>query len=130
VPDTMTLAKYRLETALETLNDAKALFESGGYKGGNNRAYYSIFHGMRAVLALEKIDFKKHSGVISYFQQKYIKTGIFDVKYSAVIKSASLIRNQSDYDDFYLASREETQEQIANAEIFLTAVKNYLDSKE
>ncbi len=33
------------------------------YKAANNRAYYSIFHSIRAILALEPIDFKRHKDV-------------------------------------------------------------------
>lgn len=45
----------------------------GELKTANNRAYYSIFHAMRAILALDEVDFKKHSGVIAYFRENYIK---------------------------------------------------------
>lgn len=60
---------------------------------------------MRAVLALDGEDFKRHSGVIQYFQKNYIKSGIFDKRFSDIITKASRIRNASDYDDFYIASR-------------------------
>lgn len=108
------------------LGDAKSLYEVGSYKSSNNRAYYSIFHAIRAVLAIENIDFKKHSGIIQYFQKEFIKTGIFESKCSNIIMSASKIRNSSDYDDFFLASKDETKQQILNAEIFLKEINNYL----
>lgn len=63
------LSKYRLENAKETLEAAKILYESACYKDGNNRAYYTVFHSMRAVLALEGKDYKKHSAVIAEFQR-------------------------------------------------------------
>lgn len=122
------LAIYRMERAKELIDDAKQLYKSGSYKSSNNRAYYAIFHAMRAVLALEEVDFKKHSGVIQYFQREYIKTGIFEKAYSDIIISASEIRNSSDYDDFFLASKEETKEQIDNAELFCKAIEEYLNS--
>ena len=122
------LAIYRMERAKELIDDAKQLYKSGSYKSSNNRAYYAIFHAMRAVLALEEVDFKKHSGVIQYFQREYIKTGIFEKAYSDIIISASEIRNASDYDDFFLASKEETKEQIYNAELFCKALEEYLNS--
>ena len=60
-------ALYRLERARETLNSAKLLFkEANDYVSANNRAYYVIFYAIRAVLALEGIDFKRHKEVISY----------------------------------------------------------------
>lgn len=87
----LSLAKYRLERAHETYLTARNNLESSGYLDANNRAYYSIFHSMRAVLALDGVDFKKHSGVISYFREKYIKTGIFESTYSDIISKARVI---------------------------------------
>lgn len=127
---TTTLAKYRLDRAKELIKDAEQLYEAGSYKSGNNRAYYAIFYTIRAVIALDKVDFKKHSGVIQYFQREYVKSGVFDKKYSAIIIEANEIRNASDYDDFYLASREETKNQIDGAKNFYVAVKSYLKERK
>jgi uncharacterized protein (UPF0332 family) len=66
------------------------------------RAYYSIFHAMRSVLVLDEFDSKKHSGIIAYFNQNYVKPGIFDKKYGRIVKEAELLRNDSDYKDFFL----------------------------
>lgn len=70
------LSRYRLQRAKELIIDAESLFERESYKSSNNRAYYAVFSCMRAVLALDGEDFKKHSGVIQYFQRTYIKTGM------------------------------------------------------
>ena len=80
------LSKYRFETALESLEDAKLMYEHGRYKNALNRAYYSIFHAIRAVNALDEYDSSKHSGVIAYFNQNFVKTGSFP-------KEASKTRN-------------------------------------
>ena len=56
-----SLALYRLEKAKETLKSSIILLdEVGDYTSANNRAYYAIFYAIRAVLALEEIDFKRH----------------------------------------------------------------------
>ena len=124
------LSAHRLSRAQELLQDAETLFEANSYKGANNRAYYAIFSSMRAVLALDGEDFKRHSGVIQYFQKNYIKSGIFDKRFSDIITKASRIRNASDYDDFYIASPEESREQIEDARLLLDAVSRYLTEKE
>ena len=49
-------AKYRLEKAKETLNSARILYDNNDLSGANNRAYYSIFYAIRAVLAIERIE--------------------------------------------------------------------------
>lgn len=97
------------------------------YKGAANRSYYAVFHAMRSVLALENKDFSKHSGVSAYFRKEYIKTGIFDIELSDIISSAFDVRSNSDYDDFYVISKEEVEEQIANAMKFCDEVKQFLD---
>lgn len=89
-------------------------------------ADYSIFTGVRAVLAKDGIDFKKHAGVIAYFQKKYIKTGEFDKKYSKYLQVAFQIRNNCDYSDFFIVSREDAEEQYQHALEMLNAICSYL----
>lgn len=125
----IALSKYRIDEAYEFLNSGKKNLEMNEYKTANNRAYYSVFHAMRAVLALDEVDFKKHSGVIAYFREHYVKRGIFDRKYSDIISGTSLVRNKSDYDDFYVADKEETAELLSDAEKFTQAVKEYLNTR-
>lgn len=108
------------------LHDAKLLFNADQWASANNRAYYCIFHAMRAVLALKQLDFKKHSGVISAFGREYIYSGLFPKQFATTINHASIIRNQSDYDDFYICSGEETRILIEDAEEFLAVVHEFL----
>ena len=123
------LAKYRLSQAKQCIISAKKLYEIEDYKGAANRSYYSVFHSIRSVLALEKVDFKKHSGVISYFRKNYIKTGIFDVSLSDIISEAFDIRSDSDYDDFYIISKRDIEEQIKNVQYFYNEIESYLKAK-
>ena len=81
---------------------------------------------MRAVLALDSIDKKKHSGIISEFRRLYIKTGIFDTGMSDIISNLFDIRTSSDYDDFFIISKEDVESQVAGAEEFIKNVKTYL----
>ena len=122
-------AVYRLQKARECLQEAEASITAGSYELSANRSYYSIFHAIRAVLALEHFDSKKHSGVISYFRQKFIKTGIFDLKFSDIAGTAFTVRNKSDYEDFYIVSKNEVAAQLENAKTFLTAIEDYLAPK-
>ena len=55
----INLCRYRLKKAEEFLADAKLLLEHESIKSSNNRAYYSVFHALRAVLALDGVEFKK-----------------------------------------------------------------------
>ena len=121
-----TYIKYRLATAEENLESAKILYDNNQLKAAANRAYYCVFHSMRAVLAVEGVDFKHHSGVIAYFRKEYIKTGIFPKNLSTIIQTTSMVRESSDYDDFYLISRDDAKKQIDDAETFYKEIKKYI----
>jgi uncharacterized protein (UPF0332 family) len=123
------LAKHRLVTALDDYNAALSLFGDGHYKAANNRAYYCIFHAIRAILALEGKDFKKHSALIGHFNQYYVRAGVFKKEHAKIVAQASTIRNASDYDDFYIADKAETQVQIEAAKIFYNVVEQYLNGQ-
>jgi hypothetical protein len=121
------LSGYRFATSEEALADAKIMYENGRYKNALNRAYYSIFHAIRAVNALKGFDSSKHSGVIAFFNQHYVKEGVFSKDMSKLIKLASENREKADYLDFFIASKEEAEAQIQRAELFRNVIKKYLD---
>ena len=122
-------AKYRIERSKEDLDAAHLLFNNGNYRIANNRAYSAIFHALRAVLSFDNFDSSKHSGVIAEFRRRYIKEEIFPVEVSKMIGSAFTIRNASDYDDMFIASKLDTEEQLANADYIYGLVKKYVEDK-
>lgn len=124
------LAGYRMERAKEMLSAAEDNLKISQYKTSLNRSYYAIFHAMRAMNILKGFDSSKHSGVIAYFNKEYIKEGIMDKELSVIIKSSSFLREKSDYDDFFIVGRTETENQLASAKVFLEAVEKYLTEKE
>lgn len=127
--DSYELSKYRLEKAKEDLSTAIENLVNTHISGSINRSYYCIFHTIRAILALDGFDSKKHSGVISYFRQNYIKTNIFDKIYSEIIGMAYEVRNKNDYDDFVVIDIGEANIQVANARLFLDIVESYLENR-
>ena len=122
-----SFAKYRLERAKEDLSDAQYSYKDRRYLSANNRAYYAIFHAIRAVLALERIDFKKHKDVLAYFNQHYIKTERFPKKMGRKISQAKEIRENSDYDDEFEPSDETTKAQIDTAKELIELVEKYIN---
>ena len=123
------LCKYRLTKAEEYLQDAKSTLAMGMFDTAANRSYYAIFHTIRALLALDGKDFKKHSGVISCFQMEYIKTGLFGKEMSDIAKSAFTLRQESDYEDFYVISQDEVRRQVEEAGLFYNRIKRFIDEK-
>ena len=122
--------QYRLDKSAGCLRDSKFLLDNGSFDGSINRSYYAMFTIIRALLAEEDIDFSKHSAVIGYFRREYIKTGVFDKKFSDYIGKAFIRRNDCDYRDFVFISREEAETQYLHAVEFFETIKNYLETLE
>lgn len=119
------LVFYRLQTAKDGLKSARILLAAEEYKGANNRAYYAIFHAINAIHALSGKAYKRHKDAIGNFNKGYVKTEIFPREIGRKIGEAEEIRHASDYDDFYIASREESERQVAAADEFIQLAEKY-----
>ena len=122
------LARYRLDTAKTDLKSAKLLLENEDYKGANNRAYYAIYHAVSAVHALDGKSYKRHKDALGNFNKDYVRTEVFPKDMGRKIAKAEEIRHASDYDDFYIASKEETVRQIETAEDVVDQIAKYISS--
>lgn len=120
------IAQYKLEQAQDDLDSAKLLLEAGKYKAANNRAYYSSFHAIGAVLALEPVAFKKHKDTLAYFNKNYVHMEIFPRDIGRKIAKLEVIRHKSDYDDFYIASKDEAVQQIETASEVIMLVTEFV----
>jgi len=123
----LEFAKYRLQRAQEEYETAELLYKENKLLAANNRAYYSIFYAIRAVLAMEKKDFKRHKDVLAYFNHNYIKPEIFPRIIGKKIVLASKVREDSDYDEEYQPSADTTKLQIETANELIKLVQEYLN---
>lgn len=122
------LSRYRLREAQDSLRVAEHCLREELYKDSINRSYYSAFYAVKAVLALGTVDFKRHKDVIAYFNQHYVAAGIFERELGRKLATLKQLREKSDYDDFYIASREQVLIQVETARLILERVKEYLDA--
>lgn len=93
------------------LRAARIMLKYEDYATACTRLYYAVFHGMRAVLALDEKDEHSHSHLISEFRKNYLKTNVLDRSLSDTIGSSFQIRNESDYEDDWVISKADVIEQ-------------------
>ena len=113
---------YRLKRAKEEKETTELLYRENKLLAANNRAYYSIFYAIRSVLALERIDFKRHKDVLAYFNKNYVKTDIFPRQIGKKIVLASKVREDSDYDEDYNPNPDTTFSQIETAKKLIALI--------
>ena len=123
------LSDYRITEADDSLKVADHCLKEGLYKDSINRSYYAAFYAIKAVLALSTVDFKRHKDVMGYFNKEYVAKDVFPREIGRKLGTLQRLREKSDYDDFYIASREKAEEQFQTAELVINSVKEYLKSK-
>lgn len=124
----LALAKIRMERAYELLKEAEDLLEKGSYKSANNRAFYAMEKAVKALLATEQIEVATHNGGLKQFNFQFIYKGdgTFTSEDYQKIARCEQIRNASDYDDFYVASKEEARQQVENTRFIVKKVDQYI----
>ena len=118
--------ELRLEKAHQCLRDAELLLSTESYAACANRTYFCIFHTIRAALITIGFSARTHSGNIAEFRRSFIKTGIFPKNFSDIIGFAFDVRNDSDYNEFYIISKDDVISQMNNAAVFLDTVEAYI----
>ena len=78
---------------------------------------------------MEEKDFKRHKDAVAYFNQNYVATGLFDREIGKKLGRLKRKREASDYDDFYVASYDEANEQYKAAESIIDAIQSFLNRK-
>lgn len=121
------LSKYRITEADDSLKVATHCLKEGLYKDSINRSYYAAFYAVKAVLALDTVDFKRHKDVMGYFNKEYVAKEVFPREIGRKIGTLQRVREKSDYDDFYIASKDKASEQFETAELVIREVKRYLE---
>ncbi len=120
------LSKYRMEQSEETMRAAKICLDNRLLKDCINRCYYVAFYAVKAVLAIEGVDFKRHKDAIAYFNKTYVASGKFSREIGKLLGRLKTIREDSDYSEFFLVSIEDTKKQYDAARTIQDAVKKYL----
>lgn len=117
-----------LERAEDSIESAKLNFKSDLLLASINRAYYTMFYYVSALLFTQNIFTKSHTGLLNKFNELFIKSGKIDSKYSKIIHKAFGYRQTADYELEVNISEEECKILIENAEEFYSVCKKYIEN--
>jgi len=121
--------REELDFAKRRLKAARLLFEKGMIEDAVNRAYYVFFHAAKAMLNVLGYDAKTHSGLISEFGLRIIKTNLLDGKFGQYFRRAFEMRESSDYEIGVVFSEDEVQVLIKNADEFLKEAQEFVKKR-
>ncbi|SMD46205.1 Uncharacterized protein, contains HEPN domain, UPF0332 family [Aquiflexum balticum DSM 16537] len=92
---------YRMERALETIEEVQTHINNKYYNTAINRMYYACFYAIGALLLKDNIEVSSHQGVRQKFGEHFVKTGKIDKELARHFTELYDKRNKGDYNDFF-----------------------------
>jgi uncharacterized protein (UPF0332 family) len=115
-----------IQKAERSLAAARRHIEQGDYDFGSSRAYYGAFYAMEAALISKGLSFSTHSGIITAFNQHYVKTAILPADFGKGIARLFRERQTADYVFDISIGKEDALRDLEIAERIVEAVAGYL----
>ncbi len=115
--------------AEEKLRSANTNLQNEQYDDSASRSYYAVYHSICAVLTTKGLEFSSHSQTLGAFNKDFIKTGIFNKKYSKWIQSLFVLRESGDYDIRSDIDKSKAEKALTMASEILNVIKEYLNRK-
>ena len=116
------LSLRRLKRAKEHLKSAGDLLAADDFADSVSRSYYAVFQAARALLAVEGLESRKHSGVVSLFNRHFVKPGRVEKQIGAILKDAWRQREIADYSDVADFTCDEARRLLRDAEAFVATI--------
>lgn len=122
------MIQFRMRQAHETILEAEVLIGASSWRGAINRAYYAMFYAVLALSALKQVDASRHSGIITFFDREFVKTGIFKKELSKKLHFAFDNRQIHDYGETIIVEESIAVETLSDARSFVDSIERYLDT--
>lgn len=120
--------RYWWDKALESLRAACRELAAGAYAFAINRAYYTLFYAVSALLLEEGRRFRKHSGVRAAFNRDIVEPGRLSRKHGDLYNQLFRDRQEGDYIAFTTFDAQYVQEKIEACEELLADLRPLLKS--
>ncbi len=126
--DRISLVKYRIEQAKDTIELARFLIDSNRLIVAVNRIYYGLFYSVTALALKNQFETSKHIQLIGWFNKEFVSSGILNKKYGKILRNAYQNRTKGDYDAFISFDKEEVLEMHKEMIDFITKIEKLIEN--
>jgi uncharacterized protein (UPF0332 family) len=123
------LILYRLARAAEAIEEARVLAGTGHWNACVNRLYYACFYAVSALLSKHELSSSKHSGVRSYFNKHFVKTGIVSKETAMIYNSLFERRQEGDYEVFVSFKEADVKPWLKETEDFVNVITKLVEKE-
>ena len=119
--------KALLDKAERSIEAAQSLSDQGFLDFAISRGYYAMFYIAEALLDKEGLSFSSHAAVISAFGRYLAHAGKVPMEFHRYLIDAQAQRTLADYDTNSIASQEDVEEILDQAQALLAiALQNLM----
>lgn len=118
------------EKAMNTYSNVPTLVQNEMWDFVANRLYYSAFHAALALLINDGHKTSTHRGIVALLGLHYIKTGILSIEEGKMYSRLQTMRDESDYNCAFTATKEDIELYVEQVGAFLTKVRTLLTCLE
>jgi uncharacterized protein (UPF0332 family) len=122
------LVRFRMARAVESIEKADALAAAHHWNGCRNRLYYACFYAVSALMAHDGESPSKHTGVRSFLNQHFIRTGRLEPDLGAFYNTLFDMRLDGDYEDFTAFDEQQVRPLIVYGKRFVARVEELLQA--
>jgi uncharacterized protein (UPF0332 family) len=115
-----------LSRAEQGFRAAEALIDLGLSADAVSRAYYALFHVLRALLFHQGAEPKSHQGAVHLFNTEIVRKGLMDSSHNRTISGLQRSKELADYDAAVVFSVDDAKRELAAARNFEAAVLRFL----
>ena len=116
------IVNLELAKAKTTLSQVESLKQLEYWDMVANRLYYATFHAACALLIKDKHSVSTHKGVVALLGQYYIVTGKLTKEDGKLYSQLQTIREKSDYNCSFTATREDIEPLINKTSELITRI--------
>lgn len=118
--------QYLIDKSERGLKASRMHLTAGDYDFSVSRAYYSMFHMVEALLLTQNHAASKHSGLISAFAERFVKTGLVERSLHQSLHRAFELRQKGDYWSEDVVSLQMAFELCDVAQVFGSTLKELI----
>jgi uncharacterized protein (UPF0332 family) len=116
-------AREEIELTIEELRVAETLLQAGFHRVVLTRAYFAVFHAVRARLYAEGLEPRSHSGVQQLFNQHFVKPGLYDAATSRLMARLQKFREEADYAQAFVVEEAGAREELDAARALVLKIR-------
>jgi uncharacterized protein (UPF0332 family) len=119
-------AAAELQLADEELRAAEHLFQAGLARIALARAYFVVFHAVRARLYAEGLEPRTHAGVQHLWNVHIVRTGLYDAATTRLLARLQKFRQEADYAQAFVVDDAGAREEIEAARGLVERIRREL----